>query len=91
MVDEKEVVEEEPAAEDSGDGDKSETTELIEQQNQRIKELETEKQQRAVEDAKKQLAGRAEAGKPAETDEEKIIRESKELLSSVGMDDMDFK
>jgi len=62
MVDEKEVVEEEPAAEDSGDGDKSETTELIEQQNQRIKELETEKQQRAIDDGKKQLAGRAEAG-----------------------------
>ena len=65
MVDEdktEDKTEEEPATEDSGDGDKSETTELIEQQNKRIKELETEKQQRAIEDGKKQLSGRAEAG-----------------------------
>lgn len=58
----KEEVQEEPAAEDSGEGSKSETTEIIERQNKRIKELEEEKQQRAIEDSKKQLAGRAEAG-----------------------------
>ena len=62
MVDEEETQGEESTTVDTGEGDKSETTELIEQQNQRIKELETEKQQRAIDDGKKQLAGRAEAG-----------------------------
>ncbi len=75
MVDEEKTNEEESAAEDSGEGDKSETTELIEQQNQRIKELETEKQQRAIEDGKKQLAGRAEAGAPPAKPKEETPKE----------------
>ena len=78
MVDEpkaKEETEEEQPAEDTGEGDKSETTELIEQQSERIKELEAERDKRIMDDAKKQMRGTAEGGakepkKPKETDEE---------------------
>jgi len=82
MVDEEKTKEEEPAADDSGEGDKSETTEIIERQNKRIKELEAEKEQRAVDDAKKQLGGRAEAGATTPKPKEETPKEYAEKVMS---------
>ena len=55
----------EPTSEDAGEGDKSESTEIIKRQSERIKELEKEKAERIEADAKKQLGGDSEAGKEA--------------------------
>lgn len=57
---------EESTTEDTGEGDKLEATEIVKQQSERIKELETERDKKITEDAKKQLGGRAEAGKVPE-------------------------
>lgn len=53
-------------SEDTGEGDKPEETQIIEQQSKRIKELETERDKRIMDDAKKQMAGETEGGKPSE-------------------------
>ncbi|MCP6727543.1 MAG: hypothetical protein KJI69_06045 [Patescibacteria group bacterium] len=66
---------EEQSAEDTGEGDKSEATELIEQQSERIKELETERDKRIMDDAKKQMHGTAEGGQKAEKPKEETPRE----------------
>ena len=55
---------------DSSEGDKPSATEVLKQQSERIKELEQEKLDREVEDAKKQLGGGSEAGQPQEKKEE---------------------
>ena len=56
----------EQGAEDTGEGDKPETIEILKQQNKRIKKLEKERDERIMEDAKKQMAGTTEGGQPAE-------------------------
>ena len=64
---------EDPEA-DTGEGDQPEATKVIEQQSERIKELEAERDKRIMDDAKKQMHGTAEGGqpptKPKETPEE---------------------
>ena len=62
-------------SENTGDGDKPSTTEILEQQSKRIKELEKEREERVIEEAKKQLAGTAEGGKPAEKPKEETPKE----------------
>ncbi len=80
MVDEEKTPEEEHAAEDSGEGSIAETTDLIKQQRERIEELETEKKDREVADAKKQMAGRAEAGSVPEKPKEETDKEYKDRI-----------
>ena len=55
---------------DSNEGDKPSATEVLKQQSERIKELEQEKLDREVEDAKKQLGGGSEAGSEIKPKEE---------------------
>ena len=62
MEDKNEETGEVGESEDSGEGDKSETTKVLEQQSKRIKELEAERDKKALEDAKKQMASSTEAG-----------------------------
>ena len=52
----------EPTSSDSGEGDKSEGVEIIKQQSTRIKELEKERDQKVMDEAKKQMHGTAEGG-----------------------------
>ena len=52
------------------DGVESETAKILKIQSERIKELEKERDERALADAKKQLGGRAEAGGNVEKKEE---------------------
>ena len=61
--------------ENTGEGDKPEATTIIKQQSERIEELETERDQRIMDDAKKQIHGTAEGGKPA-TKEKKTKEEA---------------
>ena len=60
---------------DTGEGDKPSTTDVLEQQSKRIKELEKEREERVIEEAKKQLAGKAEGGKPEEEPKEETPKE----------------
>ena len=62
-------------SENTGDGDKPSTTEILEQQSKRIKELEKERDERILEDSKKQLAGTAEGGTEAEKPKEETPQE----------------
>lgn len=66
------------------DRTESETTKILKAQSERIKELEKERNERTLADAKKQLGGRAEAGsksskKKEETPHEYRLRIEKEL------------
>ena len=61
--------------EDTGERDKSSTTDVLEQQSKRIKELEKERDERIIEDSKKQLAGTAEGGTEAEKPKEETSKE----------------
>ena len=68
------------------DGSESETTNVLKIQRERIKELEDEKAERELTDAKKQLGGRAEAGgtpvkKKEETPKEYRERVNKEMAA----------
>ena len=63
---------------DTGEGDKPSTTDVLEQQSKRIKELEKEKEDRAIKDYKKELDGTAEGGKPAEEPKEETPQEYKD-------------
>lgn len=60
----------EQPTEDTGEGDQPEATKIIEQQSERIKELEAERDKRIMDNAKKQMHGTAEAGKPSEEPKE---------------------
>ena len=62
-------------SEDTGERDKSSTTDVLEQQSKRIKELEKERDERILEDSKKQLAGTAEGGTEAEKPKEETPQE----------------
>lgn len=66
---------EEQKPEDTGEGDKPEATKVIEQQSERIKGLEKERDKRIMDDAKKQMHGTAEGGKPAEKPKEENPKE----------------
>ena len=66
---------EEQGSEDSGEGDKSETDDVIKRQSEKIKELEKERYDRQIADAKKQLGGDSEAGKEPEKPKEETPKE----------------
>lgn len=61
---------------DAGEGDKPETIKILKQQGKRIKKLEKERDERIMEDAKKQIAGTAEGGKPAEEKKKETPQEA---------------
>ena len=65
----------EGAETDSGEGDKPEATEIIRKQSEKIKELEKERYDRQIADAKKQLGGDSEAGKEPEKPKEETPKE----------------
>ena len=67
--------EEESASTDTGEGYKSEATKIIEQQSERIKELEAKRDKRIMDDAKKQMGGVTEGGKQAEKPKEETPKE----------------
>ena len=68
--------EEESTSDNSGEGNINETTEIIEQQRQRIEELEIRETERIKEEAKRQLGGRSEAGQAQTKTEEELKSEA---------------
>ena len=91
----RETEDKEPTPEDTGEGDKYETTPIIERAREEREKLEAANKKKEElldrEEAiavKKELGGRSEAGQTAkkETEDEKWAKDAKERYAGTGMD-----